>query len=155
MNAPARPIIVLVVDDDPGDVLLIQEALELTGHTQTVHVASDGQEAMAFLGRAGTYADAPRPDVILLDLNMPRKNGRQVLAEIKEQPHLSTIPILVFTTSRDPEDVRTSYALHANAYVTKPINLDDFTTAVQRIADFFTQVVTLPSETTGPAPVLS
>ena len=145
MKARSRPLVVLIADDDPGDVMLIEEALEATGTAITVHVARDGQEAVAFLQRTGEYADVPRPDVVLLDLNMPRKNGRQVLAEIKSDPRLASIPILVFTTSQDPDDIRTAYTLHANAYVTKPINLDDFTTTVARIEEFFTRIADLPA----------
>jgi CheY-like chemotaxis protein len=153
VKARSNPLIVLIADDDPGDVLLIEEALETTGNIQAVHVARDGQEAVAFLHRTGKYAGAPRPDVVFLDLNMPRKNGRQVLAEIKSDPQLASIPILVFTTSQDPDDILTAYSLHANAYVTKPINLDDFTTIVARIQEFFTQIANLPTPADpNPAP---
>jgi CheY-like chemotaxis protein len=145
VNAFPRRLVVLIVDDDPGDVLLIQEALELTGHARAIHVAADGQQALAFLRRTGPYATAPRPDVVLLDLNMPRKNGRQVLAEIKADPNLHCIPIVVLTTSEDPQDILTSYSMYANAYVTKPINLDDLTTAVTKIAAFFAQIAVLPA----------
>jgi CheY-like chemotaxis protein len=145
VKARSRPLIVLIADDDPGDVLLIEEALETTGTTVAVHVARDGQDAVEFLRRTGEFADAPRPDVVFLDLNMPRKDGRQVLAEIKSDPRLASIPILVFTTSQAPDDIRTAYALHANAYVTKPINLDDFTTVVARIEKFFTHIADLPT----------
>lgn len=145
MSVPERQLVVLVADDDPGDVLLIEEALERSGHAQVVHIAGDGHDAVAFLRRTGPYRDAPRPDVILLDLNMPRMNGRQVLAEIKTDPLLRSIPILVFTTSQDPQDIAASYDLHANAYITKPINLDEFTTAIEGIGDFFTRTVALPT----------
>jgi CheY-like chemotaxis protein len=145
VKARSRPLIVLIADDDPGDVLLIEEALETTGTAMQVHVARDGQDAVEFLRRTGTFVAAPRPDVVLLDLNMPGKNGRQVLAEIKSDPVLRSIPILVFTTSQDPDDILTAYTLHANAYVTKPINLDDFTTVVARIEQFFTQIADLPT----------
>jgi CheY-like chemotaxis protein len=144
LNAPVRQLVVLIVDDDPGDVLLIQEALEGGGHARAIHVANDGLEAITFLRRTGEYADAPRPDVVLLDLNMPRKNGRQVLAEIKTDAQLRSIPIIVLTTSQDPADVLDSYALHANAYVTKPINLDGLTSAVAKIDEFFSRVAALP-----------
>jgi CheY-like chemotaxis protein len=110
-----------------------------------VAVAGDGHDAIAFLRRAGKYTDVPRPDVILLDLNMPRMDGRQVLAEIKTDPLLRRIPVLVFTTSRDPHDISASYDLHANAYVTKPINLEDFSTVIARISEFFAQIVALPT----------
>ena len=145
MAAPARQLAVLVVDDDPGDVLLIEEALERSGQIQGVHVAGDGHDAVAFLRRTGQYTDAPRPDVILLDLNMPRMNGRQVLAKVKTDPLLRSIPILVFTTSQDPNDIVACYDLHANAYVTKPLNLEEFTTTIARIGEFFAQIVALPT----------
>ena len=145
MNAAVPPLVVLVVDDDPGDVLLIREALTPAGHHRDVHVAVDGREAIAFLRRTGEHADAPRPDVVLLDLNMPRMDGRQVLAEIKADPHLGSIPIIVLTTSQDPDDILTSYTLHANAYVTKPLNLDDLTRIVTTIDEFFTHIATLPT----------
>jgi CheY-like chemotaxis protein len=145
MAVPERQLVVLVVDDDPGDVLLIEEALERTGQVQAVHSAGDGHDAVAFLRRTGPYANVPAPDVILLDLNMPRMDGRQVLAEIKTDPLLRSIPVLIFTTSQDPNDIATSYELHANAYVTKPINLDDFGTVIARISEFFAQVVCLPT----------
>jgi CheY-like chemotaxis protein len=144
VNSSTRRLVVLIVDDDLGDVLLIQEALEQAGHCGAVHVANDGEEAVTFLRRTGKHADAPTPDVVLLDLNMPRKNGRQVLAEIKNDPHLRVIPIIVLTTSQNPDDVLDSYLLHANAYVTKPTNLDALGTAVAKIDEFFTQVARLP-----------
>ncbi len=146
MKTVDRRLAVLVVDDDPGDVLLIQEALESVGHTRAPHVAVDGDEAMSFLRRTDVHASAPRPDVVLLDLNMPGKNGRQVLAEIKTDPHLQTIPVLIFTTSQDPRDIMSSYSMHANAYITKPINFDDFSGVVARIDEFFTQIAALPPQ---------
>jgi CheY-like chemotaxis protein len=144
MATIARPMHVLLVDDDPGDVLMIEEALESVDTPRVVHVVNDGEEAVAFLRRTGRFTDAPRPDVVLLDLNMPRMDGRQVLADVKSDEALRTIPIVVFTTSQAPSDVMTSYALHANAYVSKPINLDDLNNVVHKIDDFFTQVVALP-----------
>jgi chemotaxis family two-component system response regulator Rcp1 len=145
VNAAVRRLVVLVVDDDPGDVLLTREALEAASGAPTVHVATDGIEAVAFLRRTGRHVAAPRPDVVLLDLNMPGKNGRQVLAEVKSDPLLSSIPILVFSTSQDPDDIRAAYSLHANAYVTKPLNLDEFTAVVATMDEFFTRVATLPA----------
>jgi CheY-like chemotaxis protein len=144
LKVPARRLVVLIVDDDPGDVLLIQEALEQAGHARAIHVANDGLEAVTFLRKEGAYSNAPRPDVVLLDLNMPRKNGRQVLVEIKTDPLLRSIPIVVLTTSQNPADVMDSYNLHANAYVTKPLSLEDLTSAVTRIDEFFALVATLP-----------
>jgi CheY-like chemotaxis protein len=135
---------VLLVDDDPGDVLMIEEALEQLDSARVVHVVNDGEEAVAFLRRQGRYADAPRPDVVLLDLNMPRMDGRQVLAEVKADEDLRTIPIIVFTTSQAPDDVVRSYALHANAYVTKPINLDELNDIIKRIDEFFGRIIVLP-----------
>jgi CheY-like chemotaxis protein len=144
----ARPISVLLVDDDPGDVLMIEEALESIGAPRTVFVVNDGEEAIAFLRQTGSFAHVPRPDVVLLDLNMPRMDGRQVLAEIKADITLRSIPIVVLTTSQSPADITSSYSLHANAYVTKPMNLDDLTEVVQKIDYFFARIAALP----GPRP---
>ena len=141
-----RPISVLLVDDDPGDVLMIEEALESTGAPRTVYVVNDGEEALAFLRQTGQFSDAPRPDVILLDLNMPRMDGRQVLAEVKADATLRSIPIVVLTTSQSPADITSSYSLHANAYVTKPMNLDDLTEVVHKIDYFFARIAALPSQ---------
>jgi CheY-like chemotaxis protein len=134
------------VDDDPGDVLMIEEALESIGSPRKVFVVNDGEEAVAFLRQTGEFSDAPRPDVILLDLNMPRMDGRQVLAEIKSDVKLRSIPIVVLTTSQSPADIMSSYALHANAYVTKPMNLDDLTEVVHKIDYFFARIAALPSQ---------
>jgi CheY-like chemotaxis protein len=139
-----RPVVVLLVDDDPGDVLMIEEALATIGIPRIVHVARDGGEAVEFLRKQGEYADAPRPDFVLLDLNMPRMDGRQVLAEVKADVDLRQIPVVVLTTSRSPDDVLASYGLYANAYVTKPMSLDDLTDTVQRIDDFLTRTAILP-----------
>jgi CheY-like chemotaxis protein len=142
----SRSISVLLVDDDPGDVLMIEEALESIGAPREIHVATDGEEAVAFLRRTGQYTKAPRPDVILLDLNMPRMDGRQVLAEVKADAQLRSIPIIVLTTSQAPADIVSSYALHANAYVTKPMNLDDLTEVVRKIDYFFVRIAALPGQ---------
>jgi len=144
-NTP-RPISVLLVDDDPGDVLMIEEALESTGAPRTVYVVNDGEEALAFLRQTGEFSQAPRPDVVLLDLNMPRMDGRQVLAEVKADAALRSIPIVVLTTSQSPADIMSSYSLHANAYVTKPMNLDDLTEVVHKIDYFFARIAALPSQ---------
>jgi CheY-like chemotaxis protein len=144
-NTP-RPISVLLVDDDPGDVLMIEEALESTGAPRTVYVVNDGEEALAFLRQTGQFSQAPRPDVVLLDLNMPRMDGRQVLAEVKADAKLRSIPIVVLTTSQSPADIMSSYSLHANAYVTKPMNLDDLTEVVHKIDYFFARIAALPSQ---------
>ncbi|TDC46065.1 response regulator [Micromonospora sp. KC207] len=138
------PVRILVVDDDPGDVLMIEEALADSDVDKVIDVVSDGREAMEFLRRSGRHTDARRPDVILLDLNMPRMDGRQVLGEVKQDDDLRTIPIVVLTTSNADTDIVGSYTLQANAYVTKPIDLDDFNGVVRRIDEFFGRVVVLP-----------
>ncbi|MBQ1073176.1 response regulator [Micromonospora sp. C31] len=138
------PVRILVVDDDPGDVLMIEEALADSDVEKVIDVVSDGQEAMEFLRREGRHTEARRPDVILLDLNMPRMDGRQVLGEVKNDEDLRTIPIVVLTTSNADTDIVGSYTLQANAYVTKPIDLDDFNDVVRRIDEFFGRVVVLP-----------
>jgi len=139
---PARPIDVLLVEDDPGDVLMTREAFEEYLHNR-LDVVSDGSEALAYLRREGEYADAPRPDLILLDLNLPRRDGREVLAEVKADVNLRTIPVIVLTTSQADEDVLKSYQLHANAYVTKPVDFDGFIEAIRQIDHFFVSVVQL------------
>ncbi|MCX4472849.1 Response regulator rcp1 [Micromonospora sp. MW-13] len=142
-NTPG-PVRILVVDDDPGDVLMIEEALVDSDVDKVIDVVGDGQEAMEFLRREGRHTEARRPDVILLDLNMPRMDGRQVLGEVKQDDDLRTIPIVVLTTSNADTDIVGSYTLQANAYVTKPIDLDDFNDVVRRIDEFFGRVVVLP-----------
>jgi CheY-like chemotaxis protein len=136
---------VLLVEDDPGDVLLIQEAFEDNKVRNRLHVASDGVEALAFLRREGEFADAPQPDLVLLDLNLPRKDGREVLAEVKGDETLQQIPVVVLTTSKAEEDVLRSYKLHANAYVTKPVDFERFIDVVRQIDEFFVTVVKLPT----------
>jgi CheY-like chemotaxis protein len=140
----ARPIEILLVEDDEGDVLLTTEALEASKITNVMNVARNGEEALRFLRRAEGYEDAPRPDIVLLDLNLPRVDGRQVLAEIKADDDLRRIPIIVLTTSEAEEDVLRSYDLHANAYVTKPVDFDRFLQVIQSIDEFFVTVVRLP-----------
>jgi CheY-like chemotaxis protein len=147
MTAPTdrgECIEVLLVEDDPGDVLLIEEAFEFNKVRNNLSVVSDGVEALAFLRREGPHADAPRPGLILLDLNLPRKDGREVLAEVKEDSVLRSIPVVVLTTSKAEEDVLRSYDLHANAYVTKPVDFDRFIEVVRQIDEFFVSVVRLP-----------
>jgi CheY-like chemotaxis protein len=139
-----EPIDVLLVEDDPGDTLMIREAFADHKVHNTLSCVTDGVQAMRFLRREGEYADAPRPDLILLDLNLPRKDGREVLAEIKGDPALATIPVVVLTTSQAEEDVLRSYELHANAYVTKPVDFDRFIDVVRQIDEFFVTVVKLP-----------
>ncbi|CAD5919090.1 MULTISPECIES: response regulator [Streptomyces] len=144
MNSPVQPIEVLLVEDDPGDELMTREAFEDNKIRNTLHVVRDGQEALDFLYRRGEYPDAPRPDLVLLDLNLPKYDGRQVLEQIKGDPELSLIPVVVLTTSSAEEDILRSYKLHANAYVTKPVDLDQFIAAVRQIDEFFVTVVRLP-----------
>lgn len=146
MTIPGQPIDILLVEDDPGDELMTREAFEDNKIGNTLHVAHDGQEALDFLYRQGAYADAPRPDLILLDLNLPKYDGRQILERIKADPELTHIPVVVLTTSAAEEDILRSYKLHANAYVTKPVDLDQFVTAIKHIDDFFVQVVRLPRQ---------
>ena len=135
---------VLLVEDDPGDVLLIREAFEDNKVHNRLHVVPDGVEALTFLRQEGEHADAPRPDLVLLDLNLPRKDGREVLAEVKTDERLQQIPVVVLTTSKLEEDVLRSYKLHANAYVTKPVDFDRFIEVVRQIDEFFVTVVKLP-----------
>ncbi|MFD8691987.1 response regulator [Streptomyces sp. NPDC059651] len=144
MTNPVQPIEVLLVEDDPGDELMTREAFEDNKIRNTLHVVRDGQEALDFLYRRGAHGDAPRPDLILLDLNLPKYDGRQVLEQIKQDPELSLIPVVVLTTSSAEEDILRSYKLHANAYVTKPVDLDQFIAAVRQIDEFFVTVVRLP-----------
>jgi len=139
-----RPIEILLVEDNPGDVRLTQEALREGKVRNHLHVVADGVEAMAFLRREGQHAQAPQPDLILLDLNLPKKGGREVLAEIKEDPELRRIPVVILTVSKAEEDVLKSYNLHANCYITKPVNLDQFLEVVKSIEDFWLTVVMLP-----------
>ena len=135
---------VLLVEDDPGDVLMTKEAFADNKVKNNLNVVTDGVEALAFLRREGKYADAPYPDLILLDLNLPKKDGREVLAEIKADENLSHIPVVVLTTSGAHEDILGSYRLHANAYVTKPVDFEQFIKVVRQIDDFFVGVVKLP-----------
>jgi CheY-like chemotaxis protein len=138
------PIDVLLVEDDPGDTLMIREAFADNKVRNSLTCVTDGVEAMRFLRREDEYADAPRPDLVLLDLNLPRKDGREVLAEIKADDELRSIPVVVLTTSQAEEDVLRSYQLHANAYVTKPVDFDRFIHVVRQIDEFFVTVVKLP-----------
>jgi two-component system, chemotaxis family, response regulator Rcp1 len=135
---------VLLVEDSPGDVRLTREALKDAKVHISLHVATDGIEAMAYLERTGKHAEAPRPDLVLLDLNLPRKDGRQVLKEIKESPSLRTIPVVILTTSSSDADVFQSYHLHANCYISKPVDLDGFIKVVHSIDNFWLSVVKLP-----------
>lgn len=145
MSAAGNAIDVLLVEDDPGDELMTREAFEFNKVRNNLHVVRDGEQALDFLYRRGEYADAVRPDLILLDLNLPKYDGRQVLEKIKSDPDLADIPVVILTTSGAEEDIVRSYKLHANAYVTKPVDLDQFIAAVRQIDDFWVQVVRLPN----------
>jgi two-component system, chemotaxis family, response regulator Rcp1 len=138
------PIEILLVEDNPGDVRLTKEALKEGKVYSNLHTVKDGVEAMEFLRRQGKYAGVPRPDIILLDLNLPRKDGREVLEEIKSDDALKRIPVVVLTTSKAEEDVVRTYNLHANCYVTKPVDLEKFMVVVKTIDTFWLTVVTLP-----------
>ena len=139
-----QPVKVLLIEDNPGDVRLTREALKDAKVLISLHVAADGIEAMSFLEREGSYIDAPRPDLILLDLNLPRKDGREVLREIKVSPALRSIPVVILTTSSSEADVLQSYNLYANCYISKPVNLEGFLKVVQSIDNFWLSVVKLP-----------
>lgn len=141
-----RPIEILLVDDNPGDVRLTVEALKDGKVLNRVHIAKDGMEAIAFLRKKRNYADAPHPDLILLDLNMPRMSGLQLLAEVKEDSALKHIPVVILTGSKETKDIVEAYNLHADCYVTKPIDLEQFTMAVKSIIDFWLTTVKLPTE---------
>jgi two-component system, chemotaxis family, response regulator Rcp1 len=143
-----RPIEVLLVEDSPGDVRLTQEAFRDANSSIHLHVASDGVDAMAFLRREGPHRDAPRPDLILLDLNLPRMDGREVLASIKGDDALRTIPTVILTTSEAEVDISTSYQLRANCYLSKPVQLDAFELLVKSINDFWLTQVKLPQQAT-------
>jgi CheY-like chemotaxis protein len=144
MTDLVHPIEILLVEDDPGDVLLTKEAFADNKVKNHLNVVSDGEQATAYLRRQGEHAHATRPDLILLDLNLPRKDGREVLRDIKADPELRSIPVVVLTTSEADEDILDSYDLHANAYVTKPVDFDNFIRIVRKIDDFFVTVVKLP-----------
>lgn len=144
MDPLGRPADFLLVEDNPGDVRLTQEALKNHKVKNNLHVVTDGEEAMDFLHRRGKYQNAPRPDIILLDLNLPKKDGREVLAEIKSDPDLKTIPVVVITSSEAEQDIVKSYNLNANCYVTKPVDLDQFIKVVQSVNEFWLTIVKLP-----------
>ncbi len=145
----ARPIEILLVEDNPGDVRLTVEALKGGDALSHMTIAEDGERALAVLRRQGEYASAPRPDIILLDLNLPKKDGREVLEEIKRDESLKSIPVVVLTTSSEERDVVRSYGLHANCYIAKPANLDQFLDVVKTVEDFWFTVVMLPPRRAG------
>lgn len=142
----SRPVEILLVEDNPGDVRLTREALREGKVRNNLYVASDGVEALAFLRREGEYANAVRPDLILLDLNLPRKDGREVLEDIKADPSLRYIPVVVLTSSQAEQDILRAYDLHANCYVSKPVDLDQFIHVVHSIENFWFTIVKLPPE---------
>ncbi len=146
MNSPsaAEPVQILLVEDSPGDIRLTREVLRDAKIANELHIVGDGEEAMAFLRREGYHAGMQRPDLILLDLNLPRKDGREVLAELKDDPELHLIPVIVLTTSAAEQDVLRSYDLKAACYITKPIDLDEFISVVRSIESFWLSIVRLP-----------
>ncbi len=146
MTESGRPVEILLVEDNPGDVRLTQEAFKEAKVRNRLHVATDGVEAIEFLRRQGEFADAPRPDIILLDLNLPKKDGREVLQEIKEDYNLKRIPVVILTTSTAEQDIFKTYDLHANCYINKPVDLEKFMTLVKTIEDFWLTIVKLPTE---------
>jgi chemotaxis family two-component system response regulator Rcp1 len=146
IGTDAIAIEVLLVEDSPGDVRLTREAFKDAKVLINLHVAPDGKEAMSYLRREGEHAHASRPDLILLDLNLPKKHGRQVLEEIKESPALKSIPVVILTTSASEEDILRSYRLHANCYITNPVDLDGFLKVVKSIDNFWLSAVKLPHE---------
>ena len=147
-----KPVEILLVEDNTDDVTLTQEALDAGKVSNNLSVAWDGVEALQYLNREGPYADAPEPDIILFDLNLPKKDGREVLAEIKSDERLKHIPVVVLTTSQAEQDILKSYRLHASCYVTKPVDFDEFIEIVQSIEDFWFTIVKLPSASRGASP---
>lgn len=150
MRVEPLPIEILLVEDNPADVRLTREALKDAKVLNNLSVVMDGEEAMAFLRRQGRHAEAPRPDLILLDLNLPRKDGREVLAEVKEDESLRSIPVVILTTSKSEADILRSYDLHANCYIAKPVGLEEFLRVVESIEEFWLSVVRLPSDKRPP-----
>ena len=145
-----KPITILLVEDNPGDVDLAREALETGKVHNSLHVVSDGEAAMAFLRQQGIYSNAPRPDLVLLDLNLPKKDGREVLLEIKSDDTLKRLPVVILTTSKAEEDILKTYNLHANCYITKPIDLNQFIKVVHAIEEFWFTIVKLPPNENHP-----
>jgi|SRR5665647_1267783 CheY-like chemotaxis protein len=141
-----KPVEILLVEDNEGDVGLIEEVFEEAKIRNNLHIAEDGEEAILFLHGEGKFSGSPRPDIIFLDLNLPKKDGREVLREIKEDNNLKNIPVVVLTTSGAEKDILRSYALHSNAYVTKPLDFDQFIMVVKSIANFWLEVVKLPAK---------
>jgi len=146
MSAPGNPVEILLAEDNPGDVTLSKKALEQGKLANNLHVVTDGVEALDFLRQTGEYDDTPRPDLILLDLNMPRKDGQDVLKELKADDDLCRIPVVVLTSSESEEDIAKSYELNANAYLTKPVDFDGFIEIVNRLENFWFKIAKLPEE---------
>ncbi len=144
-NAMGRPVEILLVEDNPGDVRLAVEALKDAKVSNNLSIVTDGEAALEFLRRQGPYAQAARPDIVLLDLNLPRKSGREVLCDIKDDPKLRTIPVVILTTSQAEEDILKAYNCNANCYITKPVDLDQFIKVVRSIEDFWLTIVKLPA----------
>ena len=144
-SALSRRVEILMVEDSPSDVLITREAIEQAKLVNTLHVVEDGEEAMTFLRQQGKYAQVPRPDLVLLDWNLPRKSGKEVLEEVKSDEQLKLIPVVILTSSKAEVDVLRAYGLHANAYITKPVNFDSFVEMVGSIGSFWFSVVTLPT----------
>jgi CheY-like chemotaxis protein len=140
-----KPVDVLLVEDDEGDILMTREAFEFHKIRNPLHVVSDGERALQYVRQTGPFADAPRPGLILLDINLPRLSGLEVLAELKADPELTLIPVVMLTTSQAEEDILRSYRLHANAYVSKPVDFENFIAAIRQIDDFFLTLVRLPN----------
>lgn len=136
---------ILLIEDNPGDIVLASEALRVSRIINNLHIVRDGVEALAFLKRRGKYADASRPDIVLLDLNLPKMDGHSVLDEIKSDPDLKMIPVVILTSSEAEQDILKSYGLHANAYITKPVELERFINVVRSLGDFWLTIVKLPS----------
>ena len=149
VESQPRAIDILLIEDNPGDIRLTQEILKESKIRNQIFVVDNGADAMAFLLRQGKFSDAVRPDLILLDLNLPRKDGREVLAEIKRDPVLKRIPVVILTTSKDEQDVLKTYELYANCYITKPVGLEQFVTVVRAIEDFWLAIVKLPPDRKG------
>lgn len=144
MSAPDKTVEILLAEDNPGDVMLTKKALKQGKLANNLHVVTDGVETLQFLRQEGEYADEPRPDLVLLDLNMPRKDGQEVLEELQDDPDLRRIPVVVLTSSESEEDIARSYELNANAYLTKPVDFDGFIDIVDRMENFWFKVVKLP-----------
>ena len=149
VESQARAIAILLIEDNPGDIRLTQEILKESKIRNKIFVVNNGADAMEFLQRQGKFSDAVRPDLILLDLNLPRKDGREVLAEIKQDTVLKRIPVVILTTSKDEQDVLKTYELYANCYITKPVGLEQFVTVVRAIEDFWLAIVKLPPDRKG------